>query len=129
MTGALLPIGEYKGYGLSLVTDVLTGVLTGSLFGLSVFQDDRNYDVGHFFVAIDPAAFLPRADFDRRLEELVHEVKSAPPIDPERPVMLPGEVEFRRMEERLRDGVPLDRETVARLKELAGEEVVAFPFE
>ena len=40
MTGPLLPIGEYKGYGLSLFTDVLAGVMTGAFFGLNVFQDD-----------------------------------------------------------------------------------------
>ncbi len=128
MAGALLPIGGYKGYGLSLVTDILTGVMTGSLFGLSVFQDDRNYDVGHFMVAIDPACFLPRADFDRRLEELIREVETAAPIDAEHPVMLPGEAEFRRRGERLRDGIPVDRETVTRLRELARDEGVGFPF-
>ena len=47
MDGPLLPIGDYKGYGLSLLTDVLSGVMTGALFGGSVFQDDTNYDVGH----------------------------------------------------------------------------------
>jgi LDH2 family malate/lactate/ureidoglycolate dehydrogenase len=129
MTGALLPIGEYKGYGLSLVTDVLTGVMTGALFGLSVFQDDRNYDVGHFLVAIDPEAFLSRGEFERRLEDLIREVKTAPPIDANRPVMLPGEAEFQRMEERRSRGIPLDRETLDRLRELARDEGVSFPFD
>ena len=46
MDGPMLPIGEYKGYGLSLVSDVLAGVMTGALFGMNVFQDDSNYDVG-----------------------------------------------------------------------------------
>jgi len=79
MTGPLLPIGEYKGYGLSLFTDVLAGVMTGALFGLDVFQDDTNFDVGHMMIAIDPAALMTAADFDRRLEELVGQVKGAEP--------------------------------------------------
>ncbi len=119
MDGPMLPIGEYKGYGLSLVTDVLAGVMTGALFGLDVFQDDRNFDVGHMMVAIDPAALLPAEDYNRRLDELVQQVKGAPPIDPKRPVLLPGEVEFRRMNDRRRDGIPVSRETVANLRELA----------
>ena len=121
MTGPLLPIGEYKGYGLSLFTDVLAGVMTGALFGLDVFQDDTNFDVGHMMIAIDPAALMTAADFDRRLEELVRQVKGAEPIDPQRPVMLPGEVEFRRMRERQDSGIPVARETVAQLRSLAAE--------
>jgi LDH2 family malate/lactate/ureidoglycolate dehydrogenase len=127
MNGALLPIGEYKGYGLSLMTDVLSGVMTGALFGLSVFQEDTNFDVGHVMMAINPDGFIGRPEFERRLETLVEEVKSAPPIDPDRPVLLPGETEFQRMEERRRKGVPVDRETVDRLHVLAEELQIDFP--
>ncbi len=126
MDGPLLPIGEYKGYGLSLLTDVLAGVMTGALFGLDVFQDDRNFDVGHMLIAIDPAALMPAADYQRRLEDLVAQVTGAPPIDPARPVLLPGEVEFRRMAERGVEGIPVSRETVDGLRELAAD--IAVPF-
>jgi LDH2 family malate/lactate/ureidoglycolate dehydrogenase len=127
MEGPVLPIGEYKGYGLSLFTDVLAGVMTGAMFGLSVFQDDRNHDVGHVMLAIDPTVFIPQDDFNQRLEQLVAEVKSAPPIDPNRPVILPGEVEFKRMQERERDGIPMSRETVEKLRALSHEVGVNCP--
>ena len=127
MDGPVLPIGEYKGYGLSLITDVLAGVMTGALFGGSVFQDDQNYDVGHMMLAIKPDNFMPTNEFEKRLEMLVAEVKAAPPIDPERPIILPGEVEFRRMEERRRNGIPVSRETVAELQKLASDLDVPFP--
>ena len=119
--GPMLPIGEYKGYGLSLATDVLAGVMTGALFGLNVFQDDRNFDVGHMMLAIDPAALMSRADFDARLAQLVAQVKRAPPIDESKPILLPGEVEFRRMRERQNKGIPVSRETVAGLRGLAAD--------
>jgi LDH2 family malate/lactate/ureidoglycolate dehydrogenase len=125
MLGPLLPIGEYKGYGLSLFTDVIAGVMTGALFGLDVFQKDENFDVGHTMVAIDPEAFLPRAQFDERLGALIAQVTGAPPIDATRPVRLPGEQEFRRMEERGRDGIPVSRETLAALRPLDGDLGVA----
>ena len=110
---------------MSLFTDVLAGVMTGARFGLDVFQDDQNFDVGHMMIAIDPAALMPAADFDRRLEELVAQVKGAEPIDPARPVMLPGEVEFGRMSDRRENGIPVSRETVAQLRELARDIGVA----
>jgi LDH2 family malate/lactate/ureidoglycolate dehydrogenase len=127
MDGPLLPIGEYKGYGLSLISDVLAGVMTGSLFGRSVFQDDQNYDVGHFMLAINPEMFMSRDEFDERLEQLVDEVKSAPPIDPERPVMVPGEIEYRRMEQRKREGIPVSSETVEKLRVISEDVGVSCP--
>jgi LDH2 family malate/lactate/ureidoglycolate dehydrogenase len=126
MDGPLLPVGDYKGYGLSLITDVLTGVLTDSLFGVRVFRDDTNFDVGHAMIAIDIEAFMDRADFAERLEVLVRDVLAAPPIDPDHPVQLPGEAEQRRAEERGRSGIPVDRTTFDRLRELAAE--VGAPF-
>ena len=126
MDGPLLPIGEYKGYGMSLITDVLTGVMTGALFGLSVFQDDQNFDVGHMMIAIDPGALINIDDYEVRLEQLVAEVKGADPIDPARPVILPGEVEFQRMEARQESGIPVSRETVGGLRELAQDVGVEF---
>ncbi len=127
MDGPVLPIGEYKGYGLSLITDVLAGVMTGALFGGAVFQDDQNYDVGHMMMAIKPDNFLPREEFDQRIEELVDEVKNTTPIDPQRPVVLPGEIEFERMQSRREDGIPVAQETVAGLQKLAAKLGVAFP--
>jgi LDH2 family malate/lactate/ureidoglycolate dehydrogenase len=119
MDGPMLPIGEYKGYGLSLVSDVLAGVMTGAMFGLDVFQDEPDHDVGHTMVAIDPHLFLGREGFERRLATFVDQVRSAPAIDPDRPVRLPGELEHLRTLERRRDGIPLDVETVAGLRALA----------
>ena len=126
MDGPLLPVGDYKGYGLSLITDIVAGVMTGSLFGGSVFQDDRNYDVGHTMIAIDPEAFLPRGEFAARLERLIDEVKSAPPIEVDQPVLLPGEAEQERAKRRKVDGVPVDVETVEQLAALAKELGVTF---
>jgi LDH2 family malate/lactate/ureidoglycolate dehydrogenase len=129
MDGPLLPIGEHKGYGLSLVTDVLCGVMTGALFGGTVFQEDTDYDVGHVMMAIDPDAFIGRAAFEARLEQLVQEVLSAPPINPEEPVSLPGAAEQERARRRREHGIPIDVQTVAGLRRLSADRGVAFPLE
>ena len=126
MDGPLLPVGDYKGYGLSLITDILTGILTGSLFGAQVFQDDRNYDVAHTMIAISIDAFMPRQLFAERLEALIADVLSAPPIDPARPVQLPGQAEQERARRRRQRGIPVDGATVSGLRELAAELGVPF---
>lgn len=123
--GTQLPIGEFKGYGLSLFTDVIAGVLGGSLFGTDVFQDLANHDVGHFMLAINPDIYMDRVEFERRTEQLVDQIRSAEPIDPARPVHLPGELEFLREQERLAGaGIPVDVETVEGLRQLARERSV-----
>lgn len=126
MEGPLLPIGDYKGYGLSFITDVLTGVLTGSLFGAEVFQDDTNFDVAHTMIAIDIEAFMDRGEFDERLERLAEDVLSAPPIDPDRPIQLPGQAEQERAAQRISRGIPVDQTTFDGLRELASE--IGAPF-
>lgn len=129
MSGPLLPIGDYKGYGMSLVTDILTGVLTGSLFGAQVFQDDENYDVAHTMIAVDIEAFMSAEEFGERLERLIADVLGAPPIDPDKPVKLPGQAEQERARHRLKHGIPMDPKTVVRLRALAEELRVPFSLE
>ena len=129
MKGPLLPIGDYKGYGLSLITDILTGVLTGSLFGAQVFQDDENYDVAHTMIVVDIEAFMSSVEFGERLERLIADVLEAPPIDPARPVQLPGQAEQERARRRLKRGIPMDSKTVVRLRALAEELGVPFSLE
>ena len=121
MDGPVLPIGEYKGYGLSFFTDVFTGVMTGAKFGLNVFQDENHYDVGHMMMAFDPTIFMTSEQFETRLTNLIAEVKSAPPIDPSSPVLLPGDLEDERMQQRRNEGIPVSQETLKALRPLAQE--------
>jgi len=125
--GTQLPIGAFKGFGLSFFTDVLSGVMSGSLFGTSVFQDISNHDVGHFFIAVNPDFFMPRQDFNRRLEEFIDEFYAAETIEPDGRLYLPGELEFLRAEENEKKGIPVSRETVEKLRKLAQERGVVCP--
>ena len=121
MAGALLGIGEYKGYGLSLLTDVLTGVISGGGFGLAPFAD-RNIaklDVAHTFIAIDIDFFMPVADFQARMDAFIAEVKSSalrPGFDE---ILVPGEIDHRREMEYRRDGAQLDAQVYENLRALA----------
>lgn len=121
MAGALLGIGEYKGYGLSLFTDVLTGVISGGGFGLAPFQDRSlaKLDVAHTFIAIDIAWFMPVAEFKARMDAFIAEIKSSarrPGFDE---ILVPGEIDYRREAAYRRDGAQLDAQVYARLGELA----------
>jgi LDH2 family malate/lactate/ureidoglycolate dehydrogenase len=125
--GPLLPIGEFKGTGLSLVTDVLTGVLTGGAFGSQPYRDRKNHDVSHLMIAIDIAQWMPLSEFEQRMQRFVAELKASEKAPGVSEVFLPGELEYRRSVERRANGVPVVDETLTDLKALAGELDIADP--
>ncbi len=131
MSGALLGIGQYKGYGLSLFTDVLTGVIGGGGFGLAPYQDRSiaKLDVAHTFIAIDIAWFMPVEEFKARMDAFIAEIKSSelrPGFDE---ILVPGEIDHRREQSYRRVGALLDAQVFDRLRELAGTLAIDFPFE
>ena len=125
--GTQMPIGEFKGFGLAFFTEVLTGVLSGSLFGTEVFQDINNHDVGHFIMAVNPDVFMDHDVFQQRLERLVQMFYAAQTIDPGTKLYLPGELEFMTEQENRKKGIPIDRTTVEKLRRLAEEHGVPCP--
>lgn len=116
-----LPIGDFKGYGLSFMTDAIAGVLSGAKFGLDAYADLKDLGVGHCLLALDIEAYMPRDEFESRLEQLIAQVKAAEPIQPGAEILLPGELELRRMEQRLREGIPVAVSTVERVRALCAE--------
>jgi LDH2 family malate/lactate/ureidoglycolate dehydrogenase len=121
MTGALLGIGQYKGYGLSMMTDVLTGVLSGGGFGLAPYSDPKRQDVSHSFTAIDIAWFMPLPVFTARIGAFIDEIKAGrrrPGVDE---ILVPGEIEHRRVLEKTANGVPLPRAVLDDLRAVGRE--------
>ncbi len=126
MDGPLLGIGGHKGYGLAMMTDVLTGVLAGGAFGLTPYADPANLDVAHSFTAIDIEWFMPVEEFKARMDAFVSEVKGAklrPGFDE---ILVPGEIDYRRELNARRDGVGIDAAVFEELRELASALKVEF---
>ncbi len=78
--GMLLPFAGHKGYGIALLIDILSGVLTGGAFGRQVanllpYEGEGN--VGYFFGAIDTANFVPPESFGERMAAMVRDLKSS----------------------------------------------------
>lgn len=121
MTGALLGIGQYKGYGLAFMTDVLTGVIGGGGYGLTPYAEPGKMDVSHTLIALDVAWFMPLDEFRRRMDDFARMVKSRalrPGFDE---VLIPGEQEARRVARKTEKGVPLEDDALADLRALAEE--------
>jgi LDH2 family malate/lactate/ureidoglycolate dehydrogenase len=128
MDGTLLPMGEYKGYGLSLVTDVLTGVLSGGAYGTVPYSNQARQEVAHQFIAYDIAWFQPPAEFYAHMQDFIGMIKASRTRPGVQEILLPGELEWRRQGEKSANGIPLDPEVYEDLRALAAECGVAWPF-
>jgi uncharacterized oxidoreductase len=106
--GAILPFGGHKGYGLSLITDILAGALTGS--GCSTPGVTRLVN-GMLTVLLAPGFFQSEAAFYEEVSRFVAYVKSSVKSAPDSEILMPGEIEDRTRAARLRDGIELDETT------------------
>ena len=119
MAGALLGIGQYKGYGLSLMTDVMTGVLSGGGFGTDPYSDPKRTDVSHTFLAFDVEWFMPLEQFRERMRRFAGMIRASRLRPGFTEVLLPGELEHRRVQEKSAQGVPLASTVFEELRTLA----------
>ena len=96
----LLPLGGeeinsgYKGYGLGMLVELITGIMSGAAVAHNVRQVwlyDKEANLGQCFVAIDPGMFCP--SLPERLQELMDHLRKLEPVDPTKPVLVPGDPE------------------------------------
>lgn len=121
MAGALLGIGTYKGYGLAFMTDVLTGVLGGGGYGLVPYAVEGRMDVSHSLTAIDIEWFMPRDEFEQRMNDFTAMVKSRALRPGFSEILIPGEQEARRVARKARAGIPLENAVLDDLRALGAE--------
>jgi len=124
MKGALLPIGGPKGYGLALVADILSGVLTGAEFGSHVAATDeldRQVSAGFVVQAVDIAAFAEPARFEQDIQFMIAEIRNSPRASGVERIYLPGEIEWLKKQERLEKGILVPDSLLLELEKVAGE--------
>ena len=106
-----LPLGYWKGSGLSLVLDMLAAMLSGGLATHQIPRDPlRESDLSQVFLAIDPASISNSHELTHIAEGILSSLQQATPADPNKPVRFPGEQTLHLREENMRLGVPVDPE-------------------
>ena len=109
--GFLLPIGGYKGYGLSLIVGILAGTLNNAAMGRAVI--DFNHDdssvtnTGQAIAIIDPAAFGDTQAFKDRVDQLIGELKASKKMPGVERIWLPGEQSALKCVDYTRNGIPI----------------------
>lgn len=119
--GALTPLGGYKGFGLGLAIELITGTLSQIPPGPGMGGSEaESSPMGQAFVALDVAAFVDPKEFKTKLDDLVREIKLSPVRPGFQEIILPGERAARTERERAASGIPVDDEIWRRIQEISG---------
>src|SRR5918996_5491659 len=121
--GFLMPIGGYKGSGLTFMVGALAGIMTGAAFGRDVVPFRRDLvsptNTGQAIVVFRPELFMERSEYEQRMDQLLRDFRSSESMTDE-PVRLPGERAHRTIAENLELGVPVSDALITQLQALAG---------
>ncbi len=133
LAGTPVPFGGYKGYGLMLVIEILSGLLAGAAVAPAVGElydnPRRPQDLGHLFAAMRLEAFGDPEVFRGRMDALIQEIRSNPRAPGIERIYLPGEIEFETETRLRREGVPIGPALWEELAVLGREAGIAFPGE
>jgi ureidoglycolate dehydrogenase (NAD+) len=123
LDGFLLPVGGHKGYGLALIVDLFAGLLSDAAYLTHVKSwvdaPDEPQNLGHFFILFDAKRFGSAAWLTQRMADFAGILHASPPVDPQKPVLVPGEIEANSMRAKRRDGITLDAELRALIEKYA----------
>ena len=121
--GMMLPVGGPKGYGLAVMVEILSAMLSGADYGPhlgNMYTDfGRPQNVGHLFGALDVSGFLPLAAFEERIERFVEELRAVPRRDGTAEILMPGEIEARCEARYRREGIPMEAPVLAEIRRIA----------
>lgn len=115
----LLPMGFWKGSGLSIVLDMVATLLSNGLSTAAVTEDkDDEYGISQIFIAIEVDRLIDGKTKDEKLQRIIDYVKTAEPSDPTVSIRLPGHEFSKKLADNKASGIPVDETVWAKLKSL-----------
>jgi ureidoglycolate dehydrogenase (NAD+) len=127
---ALLPTGGYKGSGLAIMFESLSGIMVGNpLLAPVLSGGERPVGQNSVLAAIDIGAFGDVEQYKANVDATIDGLKALPPAEGFDEVLVPGEPEKRTRAEREQQGIPLPAGTVENLRQAAAKLGVALPAE
>jgi LDH2 family malate/lactate/ureidoglycolate dehydrogenase len=119
----------YKGYGLALMVDILSGVLSAANFGsrLASSKTETEANMGHFFGAMQIKGFRRIKELNKDFDLLVQDIKSSPPEPGVEKILIPGEPEILNKKENYKKGIPLLPTVLEKLRQIGLELNLSLP--
>jgi ureidoglycolate dehydrogenase (NAD+) len=128
----LQPAGGYKGYGLALMFETLTSLLAASPILTPAQRDPASVPYGvqnSFLCVVDIATFTDLDAYQSDVDDLIDSMHGLPTVAGANPILVPGEIELRVLDERTASGIPLPAATAERLRSVAANLDLSLPAE
>jgi len=123
--GGSRELGGHKGYGLGVLVDILSGVLSGGVYGNLLdragMRDRQQLNTGHCFAAIDIKRFRPVEEFHAAMDDMLGTLNATPRADGQERVYAAGEPEAETEAYRRRHGIPIAPALAMQVNEIAAE--------
>ena len=110
LTRRALPIGYWKGSGLSLLLDILASILSGGLSTHEISHREAEYAVSQVFIAIYIDKLKNSGSVERSIHDIIRNLKESEPAESGPKIRYPGENIVAVREENTRKGIPVNKE-------------------
>jgi L-2-hydroxycarboxylate dehydrogenase (NAD+) len=127
--GHLLPIGDYKGYGLSLIIALLAGALNRAAVGREVIdfvkETGKATNTGQAIMALSIEVFMPPTEFKKNVDGLIRDIRDSRRLPGFDRIWLPGEQGHAKRLDRRAHGIPMPKALRDNLDAVARELKIA----
>jgi LDH2 family malate/lactate/ureidoglycolate dehydrogenase len=127
--GHLLPIGDYKGYGLSLIIALIAGALNRAAVGREVIdfvkETGKATNTGQAIMALSIEAFMSPAEFKKTVDGLIRDIRQSRRLPHVERIWLPGEQSHAKRLDRRAHGIPMPKALRENLDGVARELKIA----
>lgn len=125
--GMLMPMAKHKGYGLSLIVDVLCFALANAKMGKDIVsirakgEDIGHEGVGHIMLAIDISKFGDKDKIKSDVDEYANFIKNSKRKEGVNEIFMPGEIEYNKLKMNMEEGIELNDKVYSNLDRIAKE--------
>jgi 3-dehydro-L-gulonate 2-dehydrogenase len=102
-----VPIGYWKGAGLSLLLDILAAVLSGGLSTNEISKQEAEYGLSQVFISINLKKLSHHSSVPAIIENIIADYKQSVPQDGNSSITYPGERVLRTRKQNLEKGIPV----------------------
>lgn len=134
--GGILPLGGagtaaggHKGFGLGIIVEILTGVLSGGLTSNWINRVGGETGICNSFIALDCALFGERAAITEKLSAFLQEIRESPKAHGRSRIFIPGEQRAERAARRAAGTIPVSAAVLRELRGLGRSRNVVFDLE
>lgn len=117
-SGRALPIGYWKGSGLSLLLDILATLLSGGLSTHQLSKREAEYGVSQVFIAMDLKKLSNYPSIESTISDIIDDLKKSATDKPDTKVLYPGENVVATRNENLKNGIPVNKQVWEEIKKL-----------